>query len=99
MLSKTDNFYLYIVLQLKIPLFSSSILFELYQRDTEYFVQVTYRKTVSENAEPIKVPNCGLMCPLHKSYDLHKDILPEADLRYPLPFKVQIRLLFHFHKK
>ncbi|XP_055307347.1 prostatic acid phosphatase-like [Sitodiplosis mosellana] len=54
----------------KIPLFSSSILFELHQRDTEYFVQVTYRKTVSENASSFEIPNCGTMCPLNRFYDV-----------------------------
>lgn len=69
--------------QLKIPLFSSSILFELYQRDTEYFVQVIYQKTVSEKAAPFVIPGCGTtMCPLHRFYDLYKDILPEDDETY-----------------
>lgn len=75
-------FVYFYAFQLKIPLFSSSILFELYQRDTDYFVQVTYRKTVSENAKPLEIPNCGTMCPLDKFYDLYKDILPEEDESY-----------------
>lgn len=65
--------------QMHIPPLTSNILFELYQRDDEYYVQLFYRKTISENAQPMEIPNCGTKCPLDKFYELYKDILPTED--------------------
>lgn len=73
---------------MKIPLFSSSILFELFQRDTgtagtEHFVQITYKRTVSEHSRPLVIPGCGSsMCSLEKFLAIYKDILPEENEDY-----------------
>lgn len=65
--------------QLHIPPLSSSLLFELYKRGEENYVQISYRKTVSDDELPVMIPNCGTMCPLAKFYELYKDILPSSD--------------------
>lgn len=62
---------------MRVPPFSSTILFELYERENEFYVQITYRKTVSEDALPLEIPNCGTMCPLKKFYELYDHILPK----------------------
>lgn len=59
-----------------LPPYASSIYFELYKRDSEYFVQLFYRKTPTEYISPLKILNCDIMCPLNQIYETYKDILP-----------------------
>lgn len=63
-------------LQLHIPPLTSSIIFELHRQGDEYYVQVFYRKTVSDDVPPVNIPNCGTMCSLDRLYELYKEILP-----------------------
>lgn len=69
----------FMLFQFLIPPFSSSILFELYKRADEYYVQVIYRKTVSGDHKPLYIPNCGVKCPLAKFYEVYQNILPTAN--------------------
>lgn len=64
---------------MRVPPFSSSILFELYERENEFYVQIFYRKTVSGDVPPLEIPNCGTMCPLEKFIELYQHILPTEE--------------------
>lgn len=42
-------------------------------------MQILYKKSATECAEALEIPNCGTKCPLDKLYELYKDILPTQD--------------------
>lgn len=71
--------FLLVLKQLHVPPPTSQILFELYQLNSEHYVQITYRKTASMDEPPLYIPNCGEWCPLAKFYELYKEILPNDD--------------------
>lgn len=66
------------------PPFAASIHLELFKRDDNYFVQFFYRKDNSEYLPPINIPNCGLVCPLEKLFEMYQDILPAENETYEL---------------
>lgn len=70
----TINFVFFF--QLHVPPFSSSIFFELYHKNDNYFVKILYRKTPTDDVPALNIPNCGTMCLLDKFYELYKHILP-----------------------
>lgn len=63
-------------LQLHIPPYASALFFELYERDTGYYVKLFYRKTNVEKPSPLLIPGCGKLCPLQRWYEIYKNILP-----------------------
>ncbi|XP_031632797.1 prostatic acid phosphatase-like [Contarinia nasturtii] len=64
--------------ELQVPVYASSLYFELYKGNGSHFVQVFYRRTPTENVPPpLEIPNCGTICPLDKFYELYADILPK----------------------
>lgn len=66
------------IIQHHVPPFSSSIHFELYKRNDEYYVQLFYKKGDSQHARLMEFPNCDTTkCPLHRIYDLYSDVLPD----------------------
>lgn len=61
------------------PPYASCLLFELYRNKTDYYLQLFYRNTTTTLDIPaLELPNgnCGTKCPLHKWYDIYKEILP-----------------------
>lgn len=62
--------------QLKIPKYASSLHFELYQHEQEYYVQIFYRKTDEDISPPFDIPNCGTKCKLNEFYRVYNHILP-----------------------
>lgn len=64
--------------QLHIPPYASSLHFELYQNEAEFYVQLFYRNEKIDGLSPLEIPNCGTKCSLDKFYEVYKDILPHA---------------------
>ncbi|XP_055300677.1 prostatic acid phosphatase-like isoform X2 [Sitodiplosis mosellana] len=59
-----------------IPPYSSSLLFELYKSNDDFYVQLFYRNNLTEDPSPLNIPLCGTKCPLNRFYDLYNAILP-----------------------
>lgn len=71
-------------LQLHIPKYASSLLFELYELRNDHYVQIFYKNPTSENPDPVEIPNCGIKCPLNRLFDLYSEILtsdPDTECR------------------
>jgi len=66
------------VFQPHIPPYSSSLLFELYESNGHYYIQLLYRYSNTENPAPIYIPHCGVKCSLSKFHDLYSGILPSS---------------------
>lgn len=69
-------------LQLHLPPYASSLLFELYSpadTNSSHYVKIFYRNTTTEELLPINIPNCGEKCPLTRLYEIYDDILPSSD--------------------
>lgn len=62
--------------QLKIPKYASSLHFELYQHEQEYYIQLFYRKNNEAIPLPLNIPNCGTKCTLNAFYQAFEHILP-----------------------
>lgn len=67
---------------MRVPPFSSSILFELYERENEFYVQIIYRNPVPGDVLPLEIPHCGTMCPLEKFVELYQHILPTEEEKF-----------------
>lgn len=64
-------------MDLHTPPYSSSILFELYKTHTDqYYLQIFYRKSTTEEPTPLIIPGCGTKCSLHQMYELFNEVLP-----------------------
>lgn len=66
-------------MQPPIPPYTSCIFFELYENHEENYVQIFLKNSTSTNVPALKIPNCGIRCPLNKLYEIFDDILPEQD--------------------
>lgn len=64
------------------PPFGASILFEMYECRSEYYVQLIYRRDNSECTSPVSLPCCGTMCKLDRLLEIYADILPTDDETY-----------------
>ncbi|KAG5673760.1 hypothetical protein PVAND_003780 [Polypedilum vanderplanki] len=56
------------------PPYTSHILFELIEKNNDYFVQVFYRNTTGDPLL-LNLP-CGTLCPLNQMFKTYKDVLP-----------------------
>ena len=54
-------------------------MFELYEKNYEFFIQIRYKKTASDDPSPLEIPKCGKMCPLKKFSEIFDAILPKED--------------------
>lgn len=66
--------------------YAASILFELYESNGEFYVQIFYKKTEDENIPAMDIPGCGTKCPLNKLFDIYSSIISTQD------FDTQCRL-------
>lgn len=57
------------------PPFASAVLFELRQHSKHFEVQIFYKNTTAE-PKPLHIPECGTSCPLGKTFDIYKNLLP-----------------------
>lgn len=62
--------------QMRIPPFAANLHFEMYRHNSEYYIQIFYRKNEFEDVPPLEIPGCGTKCSLHDLYKLYADILP-----------------------
>lgn len=56
------------------PPYRSAILFELVQLNDKFYVQVFYKNSTEPTL--LDLPNCGKLCPLHKMFEIYRDVLP-----------------------
>ncbi|CAF4747263.1 unnamed protein product [Pieris macdunnoughi] len=58
------------------PEYTSTILFEFIEKESEYYIQLSYRNS-TEIVEPhvLNIPNCGELCPLQHFIQLYEDII------------------------
>lgn len=61
------------------PPYASSIMFELYQTNSDYYVQIFYKNTTGEQLTPLNIPRCGPKCTLGQLTTIYKAILPTRD--------------------
>lgn len=61
------------------PPYASSIMFELYQTKSDYYVQIFYKNTTSEQLTPMNIPRCGPKCTLSQLNTIYEAILPTRD--------------------
>lgn len=74
------NAWLYsLLLQMTWPPYASALMFELYESEGNYYVQVFYRDSDTEIVPPLNIPGCGLKCTLSELYALHKEIIPTGN--------------------
>ncbi|XP_031636576.1 prostatic acid phosphatase-like [Contarinia nasturtii] len=59
-----------------LPPYASSLIFELYKRDGEHYIQIFYKKSEEEILSPLNIPKCGTKCPLQQFYILYDEIIP-----------------------
>lgn len=55
---------------------------ELHILNSIPYVQIFYKNTTGTTDQadllPMNIPNCGIICPLSKMFELYKDILPDS---------------------
>lgn len=61
------------------PPYTATILFELYQTDSDYYVQIFYKNTTTEELKPLNIPRCGPKCSLGQLNRIYETILPTRD--------------------
>lgn len=64
------------------PQYASSLHFELYQRNMEYYVQLSFKSLTMDQPKLLNIPNCGTKCLLDKVHKLIEDIIPAPDEDY-----------------
>lgn len=69
----------YLPIQLHLPPYAATILFELYKSNDGYYVQLFYKNTSAEVIEPLDIPNCGTKCSLKKFNQIYADVIPTRD--------------------
>lgn len=65
--------------QMSWPDYASSLMFELYKTDEDFYIQIFYRNSDAEFIPPIDIPGCGTKCSLKKFYALYEAIIPTGD--------------------
>lgn len=63
--------------QLHNPPYSSSLHFELYKLEDEFFLQVSYRNATNEI--DIEFPICGTKCSIEDLRQIYKDTIPTSE--------------------
>nr|XP_022900563.1 venom acid phosphatase Acph-1-like [Onthophagus taurus] len=62
-----------------IPPYASAIIFELTKNNKgNHFVSVKY---LNDEIKTLKIPNCGINCPIEKFKELYKDLIPDIDFK------------------
>lgn len=61
------------------PPYASTIMFELYQTNGDYYVQIFYKNTTSVDLKPLNIPRCGPKCSLSQLNKVYAAILPTKD--------------------
>lgn len=64
------------------PPYASSVLFELYNQNGKYYIQIFYKNTTDETIPPLYIPSCGLKCPLDKFQSIYATIIPLKEFEF-----------------
>ncbi|XP_011500130.1 PREDICTED: venom acid phosphatase Acph-1-like, partial [Ceratosolen solmsi marchali] len=62
-----------------VPAYSSAIIIEFYEQNSEYFVKVLYYRGVPATLLTQQIPGCEILCPFNKFLDLLKDVIPSQN--------------------
>ncbi|XP_055301172.1 prostatic acid phosphatase-like [Sitodiplosis mosellana] len=75
------------------PPYASSVYFELYQSNDEYYMQIVYRNTSDENPLPLEIPNCGTKCTLKQFKSIYSAIIPTETFEEECQLPLYLRIL------
>lgn len=78
----TSYLSLTLISQFDMPSFGACLLFEMYERDSKYFVRLSYKTDDSKYPSPMSFPGCGTMCPLNTLIEMYRPIMPNGHETY-----------------
>lgn len=74
---------MFLLLQTHIPPYASCLFFELYKSneggEDNFYLQLFYKNTTTENIPPFNIPGCGTKCSLEKFRKLFSHVIPTDD--------------------
>lgn len=91
------SFFIYIksywiYFQLHSPPYASSLLIELYRQKNEFYFQIFYRWSNTDNPRPLYIPLFGVKCSIEQFRQAYKEIIPTGS------YEEECRLWYLFWK-
>jgi len=79
------------------PNYAACILMDLIERNSQYYIKISYYNETTRGPYELSVPGCDHLCPIEKFRDLMKDYIPadwKAECGFAVPNELEDRVTF-----